>query len=44
MDVVELDNSKFTTCAWELNSSMFNALELYHSTLRTSAQELNNSE
>jgi hypothetical protein len=42
MDGLELDNSKLTTCAMELDNYAFNALELDHSTLRTCAHELDN--
>ena len=40
MDGLELDNSKSTTCAMELDNYAFSALKLDHSTLRTCAHEL----
>ena len=43
MDGLELNSSKLTTCALELDNFTFSALELDHSRLKPFAQELDNS-
>ena len=43
MDGLELDNSKLTTCALELDIFIFSALELKNSKVITYALELNSS-
>ena len=42
MDGFELDKSKLTIRALELDNSAFSAVELDHSTLRACARELDN--
>ena len=43
MDKLELDNSKLTTCALELDNFAYSALELDHFKLRTCTHEFDNS-
>ena len=43
IDGLEFDNAKLIICALKLDSSAFSVVKLDHSTLRTCAQELDNS-